>query len=490
MAESTEATGRSVPVRALLWSTAGILALVLAAGLAVSVAYPGTVHRVADTDRGDPPSYPFDVREQGWDWQPPRGTSVTGVGSGPHGPVMELSDGFTALDGTTGEELWTYRKPRTDGLETRLFEGAALLVHRPGDGPSTETLLDPGTGEITAERPAAEQGVLAYTLPTALHEYRNGAGRQGFEAREADSGDPRWAFVPEADDLLCEYQPHPWPTYAPDTGAGRVVVAQACVDAQEYEEGTLTGSADAPGPGGVEDILVYGGQLDSMAAVVSAMDLDTGEELWRHEQPVTEPADRIELDRVSGTPSEFGAEHAFRLMDHDGQVLLDPGTGEPLDRPEEALDEDGLPRPDAEWVLRADADGTVLAVPTEGADGEFAAGEREAFEVLTADADGDVRARLTIDEEGVHSGHFAHAAVLEDTLLVPRVDPQPDAEGGVVSVLVASLAADDLGGAWLEVGPASSGAEEGYRLLPVPGAVVSYTTDGDGSVVDIRALVP
>ncbi|USY22344.1 hypothetical protein NE857_12470 [Nocardiopsis exhalans] len=462
--------------------TAAALAVVVAATVLGSVTHPEVVHTVAADDPGDPPSVPGSVSARGWTWAPPPGVSISRVAAGPRGPILLLDDGFVALDGATGSELWTYRELHGTELETRLDEGAALLTRSTGNGAATGMLLDPATGEIISERPDLE-GLQTYTPTVSLHEYLSDDGTEGIEARSREPGltgpaDPLWSFVPQEADLFCEFQPRARPTTGPDTGDGLVVVAYACVDPEEFEEKTLETLEPQPIRGDYHGILAHGGSVDSLVATVAVLDLSTGEEVWRRDDPVLHSQHRIDLKSGRRALATEGEVPALELWSDYELFLLDPRTGEPQGYPEEARDRRGRFGPAVDRVLRADTGGAVLLMR-----GDYH-GSDSPREVLTTDPDGKVIARVTIDESELDQEHLNQAIVLEDTLLIPYTD----SDTRVMSVYAAPLAAGDFGGEWLEVGsPLEFGFRQEHRLTAAPGAVVSYIT---GDITEVHGLVP
>ncbi|WP_223839437.1 hypothetical protein [Nocardiopsis deserti] len=87
-----------------------VLVLLFELGLGAALHQP-TEHTVADAVPDTPAPVPSDVSEVGWEWEAPQGVSVRGVEPGPFGPLLVLEDGVVALDGSSGEVLWSYRHP-------------------------------------------------------------------------------------------------------------------------------------------------------------------------------------------------------------------------------------------------------------------------------------------------------------------------------------------------------------------------------------------
>ncbi|QRN79534.1 MAG: hypothetical protein JK586_14895, partial [Nocardiopsis sp. BM-2018] len=98
--------------RGLWWvgAPAGALVVVLVAGLVAPLSeYRPVTHTFLSEAPGEPAPVPTDVSEVGWTWTAPENTEVVRVDAGSHGPVVVLRDGLIALDGRTGDELWTHR---------------------------------------------------------------------------------------------------------------------------------------------------------------------------------------------------------------------------------------------------------------------------------------------------------------------------------------------------------------------------------------------
>lgn len=460
-------------------AASGAVAVALLAGLVWALTPPRLIHTVASGDPGEPPAVPSGVDGVGWTWSPPSGVRVESVAAGPRGPILVLSDGVVALDGASGEEVWTYREPHGWDAEALLFEDVVLLTRDLG-ATVTATPLDPATGEAVGGERRLE-GLVGYAPSTTLHEYRDGAGTRGVQAREFDgtatgSGGARWTFVPRGEGLFCELQRDLWPTTDPDTGDGRVVVAHTCADAREYEERTLQPALPGESGDGSDDILAHGGSLDTAVATVAALDLTSGEEVWRYEYPVRRSWGRFDLDLADGTVHSEGGAPALRFRADSELHLLDPRTGEPLGHPEEARDARGRFGPRVDRVLRADTAGTVIAV-----EGRYP-GSGEPLEVLTTDPEGGVTARVTVDPDGPVPEPLDLAVVLDDTLLIPYTDRE-NGERGVHSL---ALASGDLGGERVEIGSPANDVPGEHRLVAVPGAVVSYGT----GAADVHGLVP
>ncbi|MEU3310180.1 outer membrane protein assembly factor BamB family protein [Nocardiopsis sp. NPDC055551] len=142
-------------LHALPAAGAGSLAVALTGTLVGTVLLPWVPRQVAG-DLPDPSQVPANVARVGWEWRPPMGAEVTEVLPGGHGPLVLLRDGAVALDGTDGEELWSYRRPYDPVRDVWVDEGHVHVRHQVGTDDGGEGLLqtvalDAETGEIAEE---------------------------------------------------------------------------------------------------------------------------------------------------------------------------------------------------------------------------------------------------------------------------------------------------------------------------------------------------
>ena len=240
-------------------------------------------HTVAT--KSEAPSTPASLSRVGWTWWPEH--PVRGVERGSHGPLVRYDDGFVALHGSTGEELWTYRLPYARQVKTGVFEGQdryAHLLHaaEPGPDPKTQTMvvLDTATGQVVRDAPlpplpGEEKALSRAHLLTpdirVLRVYEDGADR--VVAHATDSAAPVWQFEWEAaaEDRLCL-----WGDDGGIRGYGdRVLVSRLCLDRPEVSETELDAALanmDVPS--------------DAVESLV-ALDTTTGEQVWRQAGPPT-----------------------------------------------------------------------------------------------------------------------------------------------------------------------------------------------------------
>ncbi|MGW5875961.1 hypothetical protein ACWFMI_05305 [Nocardiopsis terrae] len=289
--------------RAVLLLGAGVLAVALAAGLTARFLVPWVPHHVAD-GRAEPSPVPAAVSEAGWEWRPPMGTGIKEVHAGSHGPLVLLGDGAVALDGETGAELWSYRRPHDQVRHVWAQDGRVHVRHRvgedTGDGEDRfETVvLDAGTGEILEE--------------------------------ESDAEAPPTGWMNEHGHTLVE---------------DLLDLPDHCTvsDTRSYGH-SLMGVFDCPEDSGTQ-------------ATAVALDPLEETELWRTEW--TAPPSAVE-PRLAEAPGGMAGSPVIVRQGAEGRTaVLDPGTGEELVAPPEELMDDDLI-----GVVYADADGAVFASDT------------------------------------------------------------------------------------------------------------------------------
>ncbi|MBR8740139.1 PQQ-binding-like beta-propeller repeat protein [Nocardiopsis sp. MG754419] len=405
----------------------GALVVVLVEISAVPLLFPHERHVTWD-DPTEPAPLPDRVERTGWTWEPPSGQGMRSVVPGPHGPVVLLVDGAVALDGATGEELWTFRRPYPGGGDEDLWDwnnssdawvdGGVLHVEYPdtdparfgGDGRST----DPGTARVTVDLTTGEP--VDGSFPSR-------------ERREEERDSRRTA----------------WPRLVDPQGE--------CDDYPPRHTNT-------------RDV---GFLLCDDTVVVVAVDHD-GEELWRREWP-------HESDDVPAVwEGRRVADDPVLLVERGDAVPvgLDPETGEELLTFPDDLYPREYPRSDRR-VLRADAGGSVVAARS-GPDGLL---------LQSSDPEGNVLARVEV--EGVSFDAVGHGAavVLGATVLLPVVDGAGawDRETGTPATVLEVPMTEGT------VTPVPRGDFALVDLFGTPGGVVVAEGDEYGPET-LRGLVP
>ncbi|MFE1098921.1 hypothetical protein ACFW4K_00290 [Nocardiopsis alba] len=410
-------------------------------------------------EAGEPPQALSEVSQVGWEWTPGEETRVRGISRGVRGPIVRLTDGFVALDGSTGEELWTYRRPHDAEVEHRVVGNGtrARMVWESPKGERFLTVLDTATGEIVAEREHVEIDDWTEigsrgSYPLALEMGGEaGEGETLVRALDSETAEEAWRVslkVREGDCFLEE----------------------------------MTESAFL-----VEDVLVapYGCKKDEHlrdAWLVVALDVESGDEVWRHERK-TEILGPVRVR--PGVGGSLGEETTVVAVGGDfraPRTYLDVRTGE-----EVAILSESPPIEDEEAregvdVLRESGDGAIVLRPVPG--GELS--EEGRYDLTRTDASGSVLDTVRVGGERrdlfYDSGYAM--ALGEDTVLIPHRGLGME-NMGELAVLSVPLGGGSETEKWIEVaepGAAGAGESNEHRLLAVPGAVLSfsYRTDREG----------
>ncbi|USY22382.1 hypothetical protein NE857_12670 [Nocardiopsis exhalans] len=481
--------------RALAGLGSGVLAVALIAALTPVLTRALTMeHSTAEAGR-EPEPVPAEVSQVGWTWQPEH--TVVGVGRGVLGPVIQYRDGFVALDGATGEELWTYRRPYARHVGTGFFAGnedRAYFHHQESIESETGTLLvlDTTTGEVVRETSVPEPGRDGfggdgYLTPEARVFRDAEDGRSLVVAHRIDSDEPIWE-VPFADDGPGRWCMRPWGRELQGHG-DRLLLTHVCLDEEHLPEG------DADERNAVlRDLAVP----DDAVRTLTVLDTDSGAELWRHED-VPESVYVVEGAEIHPARTE-GA----RPVAATSSGLFDLETGEPVDAlPEEPDDPDWV----ADDLIAADSEGAVVLRRYRSSETHLLLGTDSGGSVVrTVEVSKQVqRAFWTSDISEIWEQDHAHA--LADALLSTQTwrldaDGEENSEG-MRALMAAPLGAgepgteDDL--EWIGFDGERLSAEAGqlsgtavHRLLAVPGAVVSYIEGPEESEVPapVHGLVP
>ncbi|GAA3740056.1 uncharacterized protein YjeT (DUF2065 family) [Spinactinospora alkalitolerans] len=464
--------------RALTGLTAGILAVILLWGMTPPLTrFLMVEHAVAKTV-GDPAPVPADISRVGWSWQPEH--RVMGVERGPRGPIVRYADGFVALDGADGEELWTYRLPYARQVETGVFAGDEryaylLYVAEPELETRTMVVLDTATGEVVRNAPMPELGEdapskgphLTPDLRVFLVQEDGGAV---VVAHATDSAERIWEFPLEdsTPERLCRWDGNDGIREHGD----RVLVARLCLDEEhlpDHDRSAALANMDVP---------------DDAVESVVALDTATGQQVWRREW-TPDDLSTGDLPYVGGTREGRGAEPV--AVTEGGTFTL--ATGEPVRvRPEKP----GDPRRHRDHTLAIDTAGAVVL---REAVLRLEEAEKPAL-VLRTDAAGEVVQRTELAPDIV--GRYLESVhVLDEVLVAPHVERDDSTENPIRALAAVPLGAEvgeddlvwiDFGGERLPETPDSRQTQALHRTLAVPGAVVSYVIDPNESGSDLSPL--
>ncbi|MFC9939741.1 PQQ-binding-like beta-propeller repeat protein [Nocardiopsis alba] len=439
-------------------AVAGLLAVLLGASGAVYVSwYRPTEHTIAEP--GEPAGFPEGVSRLGWSRDLPEGVEAAWIEAGVRGPILGLSDGVTALDGATGEELWTFRRPDDTGVSTwASLDGTRVqAVWRTGDGRFGEerlTVFDAATGERLSEEPIRDHSgdrrvddERWWPLSDLEASLETGSdGEPVLEARRTANDERVW------DHPLAESECR----YAPGEGGDLVPVGEVFALSRVCREGD-----------------------EGVRVRVTALDMETGEETWRWEGPYEDHFDHSRTALRTGEGRVSQGEEPVLVVDSYGRRdLLNSVTGEEAFEISERV---GLEDPSSARVLRADGGGTILM-------------ETDRDVLYRTDSRGEPAATAWVNDEerGLLAQKRSAVALNEETVVIPFVgEPGGETEG--LAVLSVPLDGGSEEAEWIEVagpGDRPDASASGWDLLPVPGAVVLHPSTGGAAMNTVYGLVP
>lgn len=380
----------------------------------------GTDHSTNDDPRKL--VYPERVERLGWEWEVPERARLVSTVPIPVGVAVLLDDGFVALAGESGEELWHYRagEDARAAYASHLGDYLAVEVEDPEEGPALVE-LDPSTGEKLREVPIEEatssdsgidEGSFSRNVADGVRVARDPFDDPALRALSLETGETLWV---QQEPPECTTVNAPNRDTTASTVLGEVVL----------EGFFCTGGEDGAG--------------------LLGRDLRTGEELWRFEEDFgsSDPDLSAPERRYAPLTDRYLAERTLngptRVFDVVAGELLGEWDGAVL----AVLEDESVVvwyTQDGEY-RREDLSGQVLeAVPVPG---------------------GTSRSEYPVALEGGVLGHGRHTP-----------DPQ---------VRVWFHAWGDDGGPWaIDVGGAGlEDAEAALSATAVPGAVVlSYSEEG------------
>ncbi|MEU1899552.1 ABC transporter ATP-binding protein [Nocardiopsis dassonvillei] len=477
-----------------------VLVLLLEFGLGAATLYQPTEHTIADAFPDTPAPVPGDVSGVGWEWEVPQDVSVRGVEPGPFGPLLTLEDGVVALDGSSGEVLWSYRHPYNSWVRVVISDGGtrALVTRQPvadrsGDHHVTE--IDTVTGGILREftvPPLLEEGededeetrvdFLAGTSEVSLYSWRDTSEEQRVRVHATDSNEELWfPTVPESRDRTCVnfggWQSGENLLLHED----QVLITYLCADEDRLDEDTT-----------LRDLTLD--NREPLTGVVAAFDARTGEENWIREWDDTNTELSISVDRpVPGTDSHpvVVAQGRYRS---DVPRALDLRDGsDSLELPPELMDSETM-SDDFEQLVRVGSESTVLLSrgPADQGNGD----EREPFLFHRVSASGEITAMAEMPFSTVFLDQLPEAIALGEAVIIPRLEyEETGTQETIPAVVVIPYDAGPDAVRTIRFDepefasePGMDGARTGdHRAIPAPGAVVTYVQGTETTIV--RGLV-
>ncbi|MEY9215021.1 PQQ-binding-like beta-propeller repeat protein [Thermobifida halotolerans] len=229
----------------------------------VSVAGCGVFSGHRHTTDDDPRelSHPERIEQVAWDWEAPEGVRIVATVAVPVGVVVVLDDGFVALAGDTGEEVWHYRvgEDARAAYASRQGDYLAMEIEDPEDGAMLVELA-PSTGEVLKQAAIEEtddergiNGAFGRNVSDGVLILRDPFDDPALEGRSLETGEALW---------VREDPPECTKVDGPNTDT----VASAVLGEVVLEGFSCTGGEDDDGAG------------------LIGRDLYTGEELWRFEE--------------------------------------------------------------------------------------------------------------------------------------------------------------------------------------------------------------
>ncbi|WP_235006007.1 PQQ-binding-like beta-propeller repeat protein [Nocardiopsis sp. JB363] len=375
---------------------------------------PSADHNVAE-DEISAPDAVSSVSGIGWEWRPGEGERVTAVHPGPVGAVIELADGLVGLRGDTGDELWRYRVPDTEGFSASFSPSGTNVLVTATDEPSA--LLDTATGASLAEDVEGGGGARLLDEGRLLHQ-RGEATETLLEVSDLETGETLWS--------------QGTPQTCSDGGPTRQISTSHHSDAivllLHCSEDTSEGALRTPAP-------------DTVNALV-ALDPVEGRELWRVESEDTDGLGMAQARMFQdGLVAEFPGE--------EGWLIIDPTDGTTIAE---------SPKP----VLSIHEDG-YLAGPD-----PFA--EDPTHELRTFD--GEVTATVTVPDGRLPADTPESAVGLPEHLL--GIDMERGTPEDAIDVLLTPWV-DEGSGEVIDATTTETASNlDPGRLLPVAGAVLVY----------------
>lgn len=239
--------------------------------------------------------YPRSLSDVEWDWErsdPEHGGRIIPV---PGGVAVVWEPTIVVLSGETGREIWSYDDEENEAEEVRLSGNGDYLIWKVvleelgvweyGYENAEHWLADPVTGEIVHKIPTPGYvGRRLFAERLYVQEEQVGEGEPtrfaAYQLADGEGGDPVWTSEAH---LRCETKPDFEVRNHDSVLVGNtVVIPYTCV------EGEIGWRNEGP---------------QTVVAGLLALDVESGEELWRNEDVLDEVAlsesSRRELERVN-----------------------------------------------------------------------------------------------------------------------------------------------------------------------------------------------
>ncbi len=492
-AASTRRPRVRAPLRFLPLFSAGLV-LVIAAEfvLRASALYEPVdyvIGTVAPEDDGL--EVPTEANKVGWSWTAPTGARLESVQSGPSGPLLIFEDGIVALDGTTGDELWHYRKPYSDIVEVSVIHDGAtgVVASLPNGQPSgdqTITEISTTTGEITRESTlggwvsdAAPEDA-GFDFKGRTSDMRLFLGSEDgnslrWSARSAETGEELWRFkLPSSDGRTCA----PDDLWAADRNyvlaESRVVFLYGCLNVDPDTDAWRRNPWNQ-----------FDRQEGEFTLEVVAKDADTGRTAWKHtwEGSQGSPMNIFRLAASDPAPSREGDPVITLGSLTAPPVILDPKDGTPITELPGDLAEFTAHDRSFERLVYSDSEFTIIQTGS--------VFDRELSEVFQLEPHtGSAIETIRASSDSLFFRELETANLLGDSISIMSRHRGSIGDSRALSFATLPFGSDVTDVDWIELGPvhpdtrrATGVWEDRAQMVPVPGAVVAYVTETEPMVV-------
>ncbi|MEV8162515.1 hypothetical protein AB0P34_17980 [Nocardiopsis alba] len=441
-------------------------------------------HRIIVQDV-EPAETPGMIQEISWTWEPDEETTAQSVFIGPAGPIVMHEDGVSALDGSDGTEIWSYRvndlrapSSRSDSIRVGVTSDREYTVLAWHPRETVEyvnmAVLESGSGELIDEyrfSPAEEEADDGARPPLPSLERLSTdtwlePDGDGFAALSIFTGEKKWEYIPNPGcRILYNYYHENFEDFSVLIGTDTLVFGRYCGEDPNGE-------------------LVFGDLI--------ALDTVNGEEKWKIEGRASLETSETSMeynDLKVGIKSMWEPDYMTAVTDK-GNSLLEVESGRVIiDNTREIFPES----PSSSGVLDANEkrvidmvrsiDDTPLALTT----ADTSSGEIESTTLLpgsyfshhlTLPANiNSSSARSNIIPMGDGVLTTACTNNCEDTTEINHTDSvifTPSSAQEDENIIDLPLASD-------------ASAQKEHTLMKSPGSIIAYTTS-DGKIPEIIGL--
>ncbi|WP_081616031.1 outer membrane protein assembly factor BamB family protein [Nocardiopsis alba] len=215
-------------------------------------------HRIIVQDV-EPAETPGTIQEISWTWEPDEETTAQSVFIGPAGPIVMYEDGVSALDGSNGTEIWSYRvndlrapSSRSDSIRVGVTSDREYTVLAWHPRETVEyvnmAILESGSGQLIDEYrfspPEEEVDDGARPPLPSLDRLSTDTWLEpdgdGFAALSIFTGEKKWDYTPDSKcRILYNYSHENFEDFSVLIGEETLIFGQYCDE--DVSEGTFHG---------------------------------------------------------------------------------------------------------------------------------------------------------------------------------------------------------------------------------------------------------